>query len=78
MAFQNSVRQTASVSPMKVKRPSADFSSARPSAFSYQMRPRPVSGLSIAMTMIRPVNGQRESISGSRERSSSVFAFFRR
>ena len=78
MAFQNSARNTGSSSPTNVKSPSADFSSMRPSVFSYQMRPRPVSGLSIATTMILPVSGQSESVSGSFARSSSERAFFSR
>ena len=78
IAFQNSARKTGSSSPTKVKRLSAEVSSERPSVFSYQIRPRPLSGLSIATTMIFPVSGHSESVSGSFSRSSSERAFFAR
>jgi hypothetical protein len=74
IARQNSPRNTLSPSPMNWKSPSDDVSSCRASFFSYQTRPRPESGLSIATAMIFPVNGQSDIISGRRSRSSSVRA----
>ena len=53
-------------------------SATRPDEISYQIRPRPESGLSIATTMIFPVSGQSERDSGSFSRSSSLRAFLRR
>ena len=56
--FERAAQKSESISfsehPTKSKSPSADFASRR-SAASYQTEPLPVSGFSIAITMIFPV-----------------------